>query len=154
MIQRGGNFLLSFDGTAAVDVPFSVTADTTLDATGHSVTLSGNSRSRHFLLTNTVMLRLVNLVLANGAFFGSSGATNQSGEPGWGGSIYSQGGRIELINCKFMTNQAYGGDIGPIDVFGAPWTGWPVGGSSFGGAIYCANGSMLMTIASLGRTSR
>jgi hypothetical protein len=143
-IEKGGVVLLAFDGAVELDRAFSLTADTTVDASGHSVILNGNSHSRHFVLTNAVTLRLINLVLANGAYVGSAGATNQNGQPGLGGSIYSQGGRLELIGCKFMTNQALGGEVGPIS-FNVPGTGWPAAGSSFGGAIYCADGSMLIT---------
>ena len=69
-----------------------------------SVSLDGNTAVRHFVVTNGATLRLINLNLIHGRSAGAIGGTNQSGNPGWGGSIYNAGGTLELVGCSFTNN--------------------------------------------------
>jgi hypothetical protein len=84
----------------------------------------------------------VNLALVNGRFAGADGETNGSGNPGFGGSIYGTGGRLELIGCRFMSNQVSGGAGGPAGLANFSPT---LGGAGYGAAICWTNGVILIT---------
>jgi hypothetical protein len=43
-----------------------IATNATLDASGHQITLDGRNAVRHFVVTNSVTLRLINLTLASG----------------------------------------------------------------------------------------
>jgi hypothetical protein len=112
-VQRGGSVKLDFDGTVALQQTLLVSSNVTLDATGHMVSLDGGGKVRHFFVTNSAALRLINLTLVNGSFIGADGQANQAGQIGWGGSIYNSGGALELMRCRFLSNQVAGGRGGP-----------------------------------------
>ena len=148
-LASGATMTFGFDGTIPLTNAIVVTTNATLDATGRSITLDGQSRVRHFVVTNGVSLRLINLTLANGRFVGNDGQTNQPGEPAFGGSIYNAGGTLELTGCKLINNQAVGGNGGlPVLTLTNHFPGEPKGtdgGPAYGGAIYSNNGGIRMT---------
>ena len=141
-----GVVTLSFDGIVEFTNTLAIAADTTLDATGHTVSFDGRTMVRHFAVAEGVTLRLINLTLINGRFAGSDGQPNQAGNPGWGGAIYNSGGTVELIDCKFINDQALGGNGGPPNlpcIWVSP--GPSTGASAYGGAIYSINGQVSAT---------
>lgn len=137
-VQRGGTVVLGFDGTVEFTHPIAVETNITLDATGHMISLDARQLGRHFNVTSNVTLRLVNLTLRNGRHLGESGHFSENlieledGRPGMGGSIYSDGGAVELIGCTFAENEALGGE-GAIETSA---------GASYGGAIYSEDGEV------------
>jgi hypothetical protein len=122
-----------------------IVTNTTVDASGRSVTLDCQNKSRHFEVTNGATLRLINLSLINGRFVGAVGPTNKQGFPGMGGSIYNSGGALELAGCKFMSNQVSGGAGGSYESDPPNLDFGSRGGSAYGGSIYSENGRVSMT---------
>jgi len=62
-----------------------------------------------------------------------------SGGHAWGGAIFNRGGRVELTDCQFDSNQAIGGPGGSGGSSGTfPRDGAPggAGGGGWGGAVY------------------
>jgi hypothetical protein len=147
-LASGAPVTFGFDGIIGLTNSILVTTNTTLDASGRQITLDGQNAVRHFVVTNGVTLRLVNLTLANGWLMGNQGQTNKNGEPAFGGSIYNGGGILELVGCTLTNNQVIGGKGGPP----APSPPYPPGlppftraGDAWGGAIYSTNGEIRMT---------
>lgn len=103
-IEAGGIVRLAFDGTVTLPEAVTITKDTTVDATGHTVILDGGNTVRHFVVTNGATLRLLNLTLANGRFAAANGEINQGGGYGQGGSIFNLGGNLEVVGCTFTNN--------------------------------------------------
>jgi hypothetical protein len=143
-IQKGGIVTLDFDGAVKLIDTLLIETNTTVDATGRSVSLDGGSMFRHFTVTNGATLRLINLTLINGRFVGAEGQTNQPGNPGWGGAIYNSGGTLELVGCKFISNSVLGGNGGPTTCV-AGYCFRTTGGPAYGGAIYSTDGQLLAT---------
>ena len=138
-IQSGGVVRLAHDGVIGITREIRVQTNTTVDASGHAVILDGGESVRHFVVSSNATLRLVNLTLRRGRHLGLDGDTDSPGNPAWGGSICSEGGSLELVDCRFIDNQALAGDGGPaLDFF----KGNLSGGSAHGGAIYCTNASV------------
>jgi hypothetical protein len=135
---------LAFDGAVNLVDAFLIATNTTLDASGHTVSFDGRGITRHFVMTNGATLRLINLTLMNGIFVGANGQTNKPGNPGWGGAIYNSGGRLELIDCKFMSNLVVGGIGGPPADFGGIGDAM-AGGPAYGGAVYSVDGQVSAT---------
>ena len=140
-INVGGTVQLAFDGTIRLLETLVIATNTTVDATGRAVSLDGGNVVRHFAITNGSTLRLINLTLANGFYQGTIGQTNQSGDPGLGGSICNSGGRLELMDCTFLSNRVVGG-TGGVVTFNRDST---AGGLAFGGAVYSTNGYVWLT---------
>jgi hypothetical protein len=122
------------------------------------VTVSGNSSSRAFDITNpSSTVTLANLIIAGSATQGggifdagatvnlaqdnvsgfAQGVAGALGSPGGdalGGAVYQAGGTLSIAQCVF-----FGGALG-----GAGGTG-AAGGNALGGAIYEASGTLLVT---------
>jgi hypothetical protein len=138
-VQTGGTVKFAFDGTVALTNWLVITTNTTLDATGHTVSIDGGNAVRHFSVTNGATLRLVNLSLVNGRFAGTNGGM------GFGGSIYSAGSQVELLNCRFLSNNAAGGKGSTFSI-DPPFVLVPAdGGPAAGGAIYAIGGSLSLS---------
>jgi hypothetical protein len=119
-----------------------ITNHTTLDGTGRKLTLDGANLVRHCLVSNGATLRLINLRLSNGRFVATQGQTSQDGAAGLGGSIYVANGALELVECRFMSNQVVGGlggPPGPLSSYGGS------GGPAYGGAVCLTEGQLLAT---------
>jgi hypothetical protein len=143
MIRAGGVVRLVFDGVVHLDETLLINTNTTVDATGYSVTLDGGASVRHFVVTNGATLRLVNLTLARGSHIGAPGLTNETGHSGLGGAILSSGSAVELVNCRFVSNEVVGGR-------GGPSLGWgpdipTFGGAGLGGAVCSRDGRLAIT---------
>jgi hypothetical protein len=137
-IEAGGNVTLAFDGVLQPTRTYVITTNTTIDATGHSVTFDAAHLVRHFTVTNGASLSLLNLTLINGLFTGVDGQTNEPGDPGYGGSVYNSKGSLQLIGCRFSNNAVTGGNGGPPSDQGYP----PPGGDGCGGAVACVDGQL------------
>lgn len=146
-VEKGGLVQVAVDGVIPLAQTLLVTANTTVEATGHVVTLDGGKRLRHFIVASGATLRLINLTLANGRYAGVGGQTNQPGMPGCGGAIYSNGGAVELTGCALVDNEAVGGKGGPEELVPgnqARLRGLE-GGAAYGGAVYSCAGQLSIT---------
>lgn len=151
------------DGTITLTTTKVISADLTLDATGHNLTLSGGSVLRPLQVESGVQLTLRGMTIANGNAITQAGgilnnggsvtaldctfSNNQcSGETGGtasGGAIANlAGGSLELTNCTFTQNRAVGG-TGAAGAYGGN-TG-VAGGNGYGGAIYQNGGTIQLT---------
>src|SRR5262245_35766361 len=115
----GGTVIFNCDGTIILTNTITISQDTQLDATGYTVTLSGNSAVRIFNVGPGVRLSLVNLTIANGF----QASTNSV----CGGAIYNEGGILTATYCTFASNRV-----------GSASVNLP----SFGGAICNSNGAV------------
>src|SRR2546427_12151367 len=65
-LSGGGTVTFACDGTITITTTKTVSLDTILDASGHSVTISGNNAVRLFIVNPAVNFSVYNLTLANG----------------------------------------------------------------------------------------
>ncbi len=118
----GGTVTFACDGTITLASTITNTADTTLDASGHQITISGNGAVRVFYVSGNVNFSVINLTVANGF-------CND-----WGAGILNDGGMVNLIGVTFTGNRvtvsSYGG-----------------GGTGRGGAI-CNRGQLAVQSSS------
>ena len=131
-MSRGGNVTFDCDGTIPLDDTITVTTNTTLDGTGHQITISGNDLVRVFRVETNVSFTVSNLTIASGAALSGAGILNDGGvltlqgvtiqsntavlhldasadtDAGMpeGGGILNRGGSIYAINCAFLGNVA------------------------------------------------
>ncbi len=89
-LAGGGTVAFACDGTITLTDTLAIAQDTVLDASGHSITVSGNNTLRIFQVAPGASLSLTNLVLANGQ------STN-------GGAIYNEGS-LSAISCTFVSD--------------------------------------------------
>jgi hypothetical protein len=139
----GGVTKFSAAGTISLATPVTITADTTLDADGHAVTIDGGNVTRLFEVSGSGKLTLKGFLLANGRAKGADSTTDGGGPAGsaQGGAIQNLGGQVTVISCTFSNNSARGGS-GVVTFMGArPWQ-YNNGGLAFGGAIYQTSGSL------------
>lgn len=96
-INGGGTVTFACDGVITLTSTLAITANTTLDASGRQVTISGNNAVRVFDISSpSLELVLVNLTVANGR------ANNA-----YGGGMINRGW-IQATRCTFVGNQATG----------------------------------------------
>jgi len=151
-LAGGGLVTFACDGTIPLSAPLLITNATALDATGHTVVLSGNKTVRVFEVLPGASVSLTNLTIADGAANrgagllnqsgkvvctgcvfrgnearGTNGLNNASGEPAAGGAIWCAG-PLTLLDSRFETNCAVGGN-GDGGNYGG-------GGEATGGAIH------------------
>ncbi|HWN96463.1 MAG TPA: choice-of-anchor Q domain-containing protein [Methylomirabilota bacterium] len=125
--------------------PLIVASEKILDATGHSVVLSGGNSNRIFEVQSNGSLSLIHLTISNGLKRGSNGirsalSSDYNGESGSGGAVTVASGSLAAFACVFADNAVTGGHAGTNDAGGfGPLSG---GGSASGGAIY-ANASSI-----------
>jgi hypothetical protein len=144
-IEAGGTVFLAFEGPVNLSRTLVITTNTTVNATGHDISFDAGHQMRHFVITNGVTLQLINLNLINGSRSPSSGALAENGEFGFGGSIYNDGGIVELLSCNFIGNRTVGGEGGPADRLQEPGVSATFGGIGSGGAIFSINGELRAT---------
>ncbi len=142
----GGLVLFRVSGTNTVTTPYQIVADTTVDATGQKVLLSGGGASRIFVVKQGIKLTLVGISLAGGK------GTN-------GGAIYSEG-TVVATNCLFQGNSAKGTD-GVSGYQGADDDGigdrggnGDSGLAALGGAIYSTGDVTLSQCSFMTNTAR
>ena len=141
-LASGALVTFGVNGRIALSDTLLIEKSATLDGTGRSIKLDGQNLVRHFVVTNGATLRLVNLTLMNGRFVGADGEPNGNGFPGSGGSIYTSGGTLELVGCRFIGNSAQGGNGGTPTLCPGCIFGETLGASGFGGALYVTNGTL------------
>jgi hypothetical protein len=147
-MSAGGIIQFACDGAIALTNEIVVSQDTQLDATGHSVTLSGCNSNRIFTIAGGVTLSLAHLILSDGRAAGTNGVTApDSGGDGFGGAILNLGGTLSALDCTFAANNALGGS-GGNDVrytSEATYSSPGMGGQAFGGAICNLGGHLFLT---------
>jgi hypothetical protein len=125
----GGTVTLACDGTIPLSGTVTNEADTTIDGTGHQVTIQGNGVRLFYVPTNT-HLTLVELTLTGGTAQSGAGvfidggsltalgvswsnnwATTAPGSevpvPAAGGAIYNRAGTVVATNCTFAGSHAF-----------------------------------------------
>jgi hypothetical protein len=145
-VAAGGTITFGCDGVITLTKTLAVTKPTTLDGTGHAVTISGGHAVQLFSVNSGVTAGFINLTLANGYAAGSNGVAGPpitAGQPGMGGAILNNGGTVALTGCLIVSNNAMGG-AGSANPGTAPFTG-TAGGSGQGGAICNLAGNLAVT---------
>jgi hypothetical protein len=128
-LAGGGTVTFACGGTITLTAEIVIVADTTIDGSGQSVTISGNHAVRVFKVNVGITLNLSHLTVVNGYSNNSSGGGIYNGGTlnVWnstfsgntvtfspGGAIYnSQAGALNVRNSEFLDNNASGG--GGID---------------------------------------
>ena len=138
-LSGGGKVAFACDGTIVLTNTITIATNTVLDASGHTVTISGNNAVRVFTVTNGAAFALVNVTIANGRSQRGSGILNFDGfltllnctlsnntaiavvNYAAGGGILN-GNVLAATNCLFAGNMA----MGPIAYGGAIETGRPM----------------------------
>jgi hypothetical protein len=137
----GGTVTFACDGTITLASTITNENDTTLDGSGHNVTISGNGAVRVFVVNTNVNFTVAHLTICGGYSDGGSAILNLggavsltndsfSGNNGfdYGGAIYNRGGTLNAVDCSFSSNTKH---------FGAGYG--TLGG---GGAIYNSRGTV------------
>src|SRR6185503_18168596 len=133
-IQTGGLISFACNGTITLTQQIVISRDTTVNAAGRNVFISGGDTTRLFWVTSGVRLTLTGLTLQNGRHVGSNATiSNQIAEAASGGAIFNDGGHLELLDCTLKSNSAIGGHgFSPVSKAGA----------AMGGAVCCMAGSL------------
>ena len=92
-LNSGGTVTFACDGVITLTNTLTINSDTTLDGSGHNVTISGGGALRVFIVNSGVSFKVLNLTIADGK------STN-------GGGIYNHGGVLTLVNCIVSNNVA------------------------------------------------
>ena len=144
-LSGGGSVTFSCSGTITLTSTITISANTSIDGTGQTVTISGNNAVRVFVVNSGITFSLNNLTIANG----------NSTIYGGGGGIYNNGGTVTVTNSIFSGNSASayeGGGIynnaGTVTVTNSTFSNNSVpngGSSSGGGGIYNTGGTVTVT---------
>jgi hypothetical protein len=148
----GGSVTFAASGTIALANTLVITNDTSIDADGQAVTLSGNNAVRIFNVNPGVSLTLKQLALRNGLAQGTNGldgASGFDGGPGQGGAVYLNSGNLLATDCVFSGSTARGGDV----IFVLNSTPARTGGMGQGGAVYSFGGQVMLTNCTLSANS-
>ncbi len=141
-VAAGGTITFDCDGVITLTKTLAVTKPTTLDGTGHTVTISGGNAVRVFTVQGANTLSLFNLTIANGSDLGTNAVPGTMGGNGQGGAVLLNGGTLIASNCLFLANVAQGGSCGlPTNSFSY----YGNGGDGLGGAININSGSLSIT---------
>jgi hypothetical protein len=136
----GGTVTFACDGTITLASTITNENDTTLDGSGHNVTISGNGAVRVFVVNTNVNFTVAHLTICGGYSSGGSAILNLGGavnltddsfsgnNSGYGGAIYNSGGTLNAFNCSFSSNTTHSG-LGYLTLPG-------------GGAIYNSRGTV------------
>lgn len=164
----GGNVTFNCNGTIALSSTIIISSNTTIDGTGHHVTVDGQGSYQLFHVNASTALTLKNLTLANGHSASYSGAiyndtdstlnvtgctfsNNQTNS--YGGAIYSQGTAVTVSNSIFSGNSGDGGgairiDEGcTLDISGSTFSGNSAT-SEYGGALDLDGGDVTIDTSS------
>lgn len=148
-LADGGMVTFSCSGTIILTTTITIAADTTIDGSGQTVTISGNHAVRVFTVNGGVTLNLNQLTIANGSTTSNGGGILNNGILNIsnsvftgngalsGGGIYSDGGTVTVSNSSFYANSASsrGGGIsngGMLTVSNGTFSG---NSSYYGGGI-------------------
>ena len=91
-MEGGGTVTFACDGIITLASQLTIDTDTTLDATGHSITLSGGGSTRVLLVPSGAKLTLKRLTISDGFLSGEYG----------GGLLNS--GEVTVSDCAFSNN--------------------------------------------------
>ena len=91
-LAGGGTVTFSCSGTITLTAEITIAADTTIDGSGQTVTISGNNAVRVFTVNSGVTLNLNELTVANGQRLA------------YGGGIVQRGGTVTVSNSTFSGN--------------------------------------------------
>jgi hypothetical protein len=163
-LSGGGLVMFACSGDITLTSTITISANTTIDATGYSVTLDGQHTVQVLSVNAGVTLSLNNLTIANanGGFLGggvyNSGTvivTNSTfsgnNADGAGGGIYNSGGTAIIINSAFLSNSAQGAigtlgggmyNRGTMIVTNSTFSG---DSANEGGGIYSQTGTVTIT---------
>ena len=72
-LAGGGTVTFSCSGTITLTATITIAADTTIDGSGQTVTISGNHAVRVFTVNSGVTLNLNALTVADGSSYGNGG---------------------------------------------------------------------------------
>ncbi len=132
-LAGGGTVTFACSGTIVLTATITIAADTAVDGSGQSVTISGNNLVRVFAVNSGVTLSLDRLTVANGHSYsdGGAGIANSGGTvivnnsvlfnnfdasmySSMGGGISNSGGTVIASNSIFSNNRTSweGGGIG------------------------------------------
>lgn len=92
-MASGQTVRFACDGTIILTSTITNNVNTTLDASGHQITISGGNAVRAFYINTNLNFRVVNLTIANGASLAGS-------------AILNLGGTVELFGVTFRSNSA------------------------------------------------
>jgi len=109
----GGLVTFACDGTITLVKTITNDVDTTLDASGRQIIISGNKSVRVFFVNSNVSFTALNLTVANG-------------RSDKGGGIFNDGGMLTVQQCRFAFNEAIGQSKGL----------WGLGEDGGGGALF------------------
>jgi uncharacterized repeat protein (TIGR01451 family) len=142
----GGTITFNGDFTITLANQLNIASDMTIDASGHSVTVSGNNTVKIFNINPGVTVNLTNLTIVNGNYFG-----------GWGGGIENYYGTLTVTNCTITGNSAWFGggihnDHGTLTVTNSTITGNSASGGG-GGGIYTGSGTLTVKNSSISSNS-
>jgi hypothetical protein len=118
----GGMVTFACDGTISLTGAITSALSTSLDASGHQVTISGANSVRVFQVNTNVSLELANLTIVEGRSASGGGIYNEGGtvslrgtilqgnvaltNGGCGGALFNRGGVINATDCAFIGNVA------------------------------------------------
>jgi hypothetical protein len=141
----GGTVLFACSGTITLTSTIVIVQDTTIDANGYVVTISGGSAVRLFQLNSAVSFWAKGLTLANGSSVGTNGASGDPPAPGGdglGAGLLNLGGALTLTDCTLTNHYVRGGTAG----MSPNWeTNNRRGGDGRGAAIASLGGSLNLT---------
>jgi predicted outer membrane repeat protein len=142
-ISGGGTITFACNGTITLTSTITLSGNTALDGTGHTVTISGNNSVRLFTVPAGMSLSLTHLNLAGGNGGSGDGGAVHAGQYGTGGST------VTVSDCTFTGNRAtgYGGAIsaegtGTVTVTNSTFAG---NSGGWGGAIFNNGGTLSVT---------
>jgi hypothetical protein len=96
-LAGGGTVTFTCSGTITLTATIVILADTTIDGSGQTVTISGNNAVRVFVVNEGVTLNLNRLTVANGYVHGNDDN---------GGGIYNLG-TLMVTNSRFSNNDSH-----------------------------------------------
>jgi hypothetical protein len=125
-LAGGGTVNFACDGRIVLSSSLGIAADTVLDATGHSIILSGGGTTRVLWVGSSANFYLKHLTVAdayvvndNGAGLANSGnstlldcvfsnnvTVNLGIIPGFGGAISHTAGKLTVVGCTFVGNRS------------------------------------------------
>lgn len=155
-LAGGGTVTFACSGTITLTDTIPVAADMTIDGSGQTVTISGNSAVRTVYVNSGVTLNLNYLTIANSA---DSGIYNHGGivtvshstfsdnraSGGGGGGIYNNNGTLIVSHSTFVRNRTDGGGGG---IFNDDDGRLTVSNSSFSGNSASSGGGIANDTAS------
>ena len=137
-LSGGGTVTFVCSGYIYLTSPITIAANTTIDGSGQSVEISGNSAGRIFKVNAGVSLSLHKLWVAWGKDTSSLG----------GGAIYSDGGKLTITNSLFTdsSTSTFGGGVmiynGTLTVKDSTFSG---NSAALGGGITSYNSTVTVS---------